>query len=414
MNFIKGIVDSDDLPLNVNRESLQQLKMLKVMYRKLVRKALEMIQKLADAEDEEEEEEGEDEEDEVVDDDLTEEEREKVKAEAKHKRAEKYRTFWKEFGKNLKLGIIEDATNRNKLAQLSRWHSSTSKDDLISLDDYIERMKENQDSIYYLAGESREYLLKAPALQSLIKNGYEVLLLDDPIDEFCMQHLTEYEKKKLVNVAKEGFRLPTDDESSKKRIKKLKQMYKPLTEWWRTTLADYLDSVVISQRLVEDPCVVVASEQGYSARMEGISRAQAYASQDKQHPFMSSKRVLEINPAHPVIRELLERVKEGADDETKELATVLYETALLNSGYSLHDTHGFSRRFFKIFNGAMGIPKDAQLEDPVIDLEEDEEPKDETEAGDETEHHAHPHGHRHPQEDEEDETDNVRRNQDDL
>jgi len=175
-----------------------------------------------------------------------------------------------------------------------------------------------------------------------------------------------------------------------------------------------LDSVVISQRLVEDPCVVVAAEQGYSARMEGISRAQAYASSDKQHPFMSSKRVLEINPAHPVIRELLERVKEGADDETKELATVLYETALLNSGYSLHDTHGFSRRFFKIFNGAMGIPKDAQLEEPEIDLEEDEEPKDETEAGDETEHHAHPHGHAHPQEDEEDETDNVRRHQDDL
>jgi heat shock protein beta len=235
-----------------------------------------------------------------------------------------------------------------------------------------------------------------------------------------MQHLTEYEKKKLVNVAKEGFRLPTDDESVKKRIKKLKQMYKPLTEWWRTTLADYLDSVVISQRLVEDPCVVVAAEQGYSARMEGISRAQAYASSDKQHPFMSSKRVLEINPAHPVIRELLERVKEGADDETKELATVLYETALLNSGYSLHDTHGFSRRFFKIFNGAMGIPKDAQLEEPEIDIEEDEEPQDESheaEAGDEDHHahgHAHPHAHRHPQEDEEDETDNVRRNNDDL
>jgi heat shock protein beta len=414
MNFIKGIVDSDDLPLNVSRESLQQLKMLKVMYRKLVRKALEMIQKLADAEDEEEEEEEEDEETTDVEDDLTEEERARQKEEGKKKRAETYKTFWKEFGKNLKLGIIEDPTNRNKLAQLSRWHSTHTESDLISLDTYIERMKENQDSIYYLAGESKEYLLKAPSLQSLIKHGYEVLLLDDPIDEFCMQHLTEYEKKKLVNVAKEGFKMPTDDESSKKRIKQLKKMYKPLTDWWRSTLNDYLDNVFISQRLVEDPCVVIAGEQGYSARMESISRAQAYASSDKQHPFMNSKRVLEINPAHPIIKELLERVKDGPDDETKELATVLYETALLNSGYALHDAHGFSRRFFKIFNGALGIAKDAPISEPEIEIEEDEEPKSHEHDDDDDDvesHHGHAHGHH---DDDEDETDNVRKSNDDL
>jgi heat shock protein beta len=374
-----------------------------------------MIQKLADAEEEEEEEEEEDEEDmEETADDLTEEERQRQKEEARKKKAEKYKTFWKEFGKNLKLGIIEDATNRNKLAQLSRWHSTHSTEELTSLDAYIERMKENQEAIYYLAGESKDYLLKAPAIQAFIKNGYEVLLLDDPIDEFAMQHLTEYEKKKLVNVGKENVRLPHDDENQKKRIKKLKQMYKPLTDWWRTTLSDYLDSVVISQRLVDDPCVIVATEQGYSARMEAISRAQAYSSSDKQHPFMNSKRVLEINPAHPVIKELLDRVKEGADDDTKEMATVLYETALLNSGYSLHDIHGFSRRFFKLFNGAMGIPRDAPIEDPEIEYDEDEDEK--HGGADEVEVEPHQHGgydHHHHEEDDED-ADNVRRGSGDL
>jgi len=377
LNFIKGIVDSDDLPLNVNRESLQQLKMLKVMYRKLVRKALEMVQKLADAEEEAEEEDAENEEDYEEDyeeeaDDLSEEERQQRKEKARKEKAEKYQTFWKEFGKNIKLGIIEDPANRNKLAELARWHTTYHTDELTSLGAYIERMKDNQESIYYIAGENKDNLLKAPAIQALVKKGYEILLLDDPIDEFCMQHLTEYEKKKMQNVAKEGFKMPAGDEQEKKRNKKIKKMYQPLTDWWRTTLSEFLEQVVVSQRLVEDPCVIVAAEHGYSANMERISRAQAYATADKQHPFMNSKRVLEINPAHPIIKELLERVKEGADSDTADLATVLYETALLNSGYNLHDTHGFSKRFFKIFNGALGIPKDAKIEEPEVDLDEDE------------------------------------------
>ena len=171
-------------------------------------------------------------------------------------------------------------------------------------------MKPNQDSIYFIAGESKDVLLKSPAIQALIRSGHEILLLEDPIDEFCMQHLTEYEKKKMVNVAKESFKMPNEDaELAKKRLKKLKKLYQPLTDWWRQTLSDSLESVVISQRLVEDPCVIVASENGYSANMERISKAQAYASTDKQSPYMNTKRVLEINPAHPVIKELLERVK---------------------------------------------------------------------------------------------------------
>jgi len=224
--------------------------------------------------------------------------------------------------------------------------------------------------------------------------------------------LTEYEKKKTVNVAKEGFKMPTDDENAKKRIKKLKTLYKPLTDWWRTTLNEELDSVVISQRLVDDPCVVVATEQGYSASMERISKAQAYTQTDRQHPLMHGKRVLEINPAHPIIKELLERVNDGIDEDTKDLATVLYESALLNSGYNLADPSGFTKRFFKIFNGAMGIAKDAPIEEPEIDLDEDEEPKeDKHHDDDDDDHDDHKHGHKHH---EEDEDENIKHNSGDL
>jgi heat shock protein beta len=199
-----------------------------------------------------------------------------------------------------------------------------------------------------------------------------------------MQHLNEYEKKKLVNVAKGDFKMPTDDESEKKRLKKLKKMYEPLTDWWRNSLKDDLDSVTVSERLVNDPCVVVASSYGYSPYMERIQKAQAYG---QGNPQTSSKRILEVNPHHPVIKELLERVKDNAEDvETQELAHLLYEAALLNSGYTLSDPHAFSTRFFKIFNGALGVPKDAQVEEIQVDIDDVEE---------EEEHHDHHHGHHH-------------------
>jgi heat shock protein beta len=387
LNFIKGVIDSDDLPINVSRETLQQLRMIKVMGKKVVRKALEMIKKLAEAKDEDEEEDSEyesdsddakkpeDKKEESSSDEVNDADKEK----AKKDKTEKYNTFWKEFGKNLKLGIIEDASNRNRLAELTRWYSTNSATELSSFDDYIERMKDGQESIFFLGGESRELLLKSPNLQGLIKRGYEVLLLDDPVDEFCMQHLNEYEKKKLVNVGKGDFKMPSDDDTDKRRMKKLKKLYEPLTEWWKKTLSEQLENVVVSDKLVEDPVVVVASSYGYSAYMEKVQKAQAYGNQS---PQANSKKILEINPNHPVIKELLERVKDPRDEpenETKELATLLYEAALLNSGYSISDTHAFSTRFFKIFNGALGVPKDAKVEEVHIDLDEssesDEAPK---------------------------------------
>jgi heat shock protein beta len=355
------------------------------MGRKLVRKAIELITKLAeykDDEDDEDEEEGDEDEDETTDDTKkttdSEGDEEKAKEKEKKKQAaiEKYNTFWKEFGKNIKLGIIEDSANRNKLAKVARWRSSLNSSAWISLDDYVSRKKENQNSIYYMGGEDKEVLMRAPAIQGLLKKEYEVLLLDDPIDEYCMQHLTEYGQLKLVNVAKGDFKLPSDDDQEKKKLKKLRKLYEPLTKWWRTVLKDYIEKVEISTRLVEDPALIVASEHGYSPNMERISRAQAYSSSDKQSPFASSKRILEINPSHPIIKELLERVKDNPDSPdqyTADMATLLYESALLNSGYAIHDVSAFSKKFYKVFNGALGIPQDAKVEEIEIDLDDDEE-----------------------------------------
>jgi len=235
-------------------------------------------------------------------------------------------------------------------------------------------MKDGQDHIYFIAGENKDVLMKSPTIQGLLKKGYEILLLDDPIDEFCMQHLNEYEKKRLVNLAKGDVKLPEDD-SQKARQKKLKQIYKPLTEWWRKILDKQLDSVVVSQRLVEDPCVIVATEGGYSATMEKISRAQAYANADRTAHLQNQKKILEINPNHPVIKELLERVKESPDSDTEEMASLLFETALINSGYNLQNPVEYAKKFYKLFNGALGIPKDAKVEELEVNLDEEEEEK---------------------------------------
>lgn len=302
-----------------------------------------------------------------------EEEEEKAEAEQRKKeKKDKYREFWKEFGKNIKLGIIEDSSNRPKLAKITRWFSSHNQTELITFDEYLERAKSGQDTIYFLAGESKDTIMKHPTLQKLLKKGYEVLLLDDPIDEFTFQHLTEYEKKKLVNVGKGDFKFPDEDNNERKRFKKLKKMFKPLTEWWKKILPNDLENVIISQRLVDDPCVLVSSEYGYSANMERISKAQAYSSGDKSNPYSSGKKILEINPSHPAIKELFERVKEDPDQETEELANVLYEGAAINSGYGVKDPNGFAKRFYRLYNGALGIAKDAPVKEIEIDLSEEE------------------------------------------
>jgi HSP90 family molecular chaperone len=198
-------------------------------------------------------------------------------------------------------------------------------------------------------------------------------LLDDPIDEFTFQHLTEFEKKKLVNVGKGDFKFPDDDDIERKRFKKLKKMFQPLTDWWKNLLSVDLENVQISQRLVDDPCVVVSTEQGYSANMERISKAQAYSNTDRNNPYANSKKILEINPNHPAIKELFERVRDDADKETEELARVLYEGAVINSGYTIREPIEFSKRFYRLFNGALGIARDAPIQEMEVDMSDDEE-----------------------------------------
>jgi len=275
---------------------------------------------------------------------------------------ETYVKFWEQFGKNIKLGVIEDAGNRNKLAKLTRFYSTHDKNALTSLDDYIDRAKKSQDSIYFLSGESKEAILNSPLLQGLVKKNYEILLLDDPIDEYCMQHLSEYEKKKLVNVGKGDFKFPEDDED-KNRLKKLKKMYQPLTEWLKNQYKDKVDNVNVSLKLVDDPMAVVSSENGFSASMERINKAQAFANKDRAGVFNTMKKTVEVNPYHPFMRELLERVKSEVDADTEEASKLLFEVALLNSGYQLSETTDFSSRFYRVMSDAMGIPRDSKVEE---------------------------------------------------
>nr|BAF33716.1 heat shock protein 92 [Paramecium caudatum] len=379
LSFVRGVIDSDELPLNVNRETLQQLKMLKVISRKIVKKILELFQDAASVDEDDEEDDTEEGEEDDSMAETTPEEQQRLKDEKKKKKVDDYNEFWKEYGKNIKLGVIEDSSNRQKLAELTRWYSSKNATDLTSFDDYIERAKPGQDSIYYLAGENKEQLMASPIIQGLLKKGYEVLLLDDPVDEFTFQHLNEYKQKKLVNVGKGDFKQPEDNDEQRKRQKALKKVFQPLTDWWRKLLSETVDSVIISQRLVEDPIIVVSSESGYSANMERISKAQAYSSKGG-NAQQFGKKIVEINPNHQAIQELLQRVKDDPDQETEEMARVLYEAALVNSGilefylgYSIPNPEKFATRFYKLFNSALGIDRDAPIKDFEVEIEQEPE-----------------------------------------
>jgi len=337
LSFVKGVVDSDDLPLNVSREQLQQMKMIKVMSKKLVRKTIEMIKDMAEEgleeeEEEDDEEAGEEEEaQEEEQDEQPEDEAEEDDEEEETSTPEKYKKFWENFGKSIKLGVIEDSSNRLKLAKLLRFKSTNDPEKLTSLDEYISRMKDDQDTILYLAGDTKDSILKSPILQKYKKKGYEVLVLDDPIDEFTTQHLSEYEKRKVKSISKDDLSiLDGNDEDAKKKLQKLKEMYKPLTDWLKDHLGKQVERVSVSNKLDEAPLYIFTSQYGYSARMEKINKAQAFANQEKAPSYMLAKKALEINPHHGVMKVLLERIKaasgseEGVDAETKEYVDLLF------------------------------------------------------------------------------------------
>ena len=353
LSFIKGIVDSDTLPLNVSRETLQQHTSLKTIKKKLVRKALDMIRKLA--------EEGQDDDDDeaavAADDSADEEET-------------KYDKFWKNYGKAIKLGIIEDASNRTRLAKLMRFYTSKSPTKLVSLEQYVERMKPGQKSIYYLAGESREALEKSPFLEKLLHKDLEVIYFTDPIDEYTMQNLTEFDDFKFSNASKEDLKFGDDTEAAKARLKKVKEEFKDFIKWWKEILpSEDVEAVKISNRLVTTPCSVVTSKYGWSANMERIMKAQAL-SDDGRMAYMRGRKTLEINPGHPIIKTLKEKSEDDADDEdTKRTALIMYETALLESGFMFEEPKGFAGRLFDMVRRDLGVEADAEVEEPDVDAE---------------------------------------------
>mmetsp|Transcript_30257 Transcript_30257/g.53386 ORF Transcript_30257/g.53386 Transcript_30257/m.53386 type:complete len:826 (-) Transcript_30257:105-2582(-) len=396
LNFVRGVVDSDDLPLNVSREQLQQNKIMKVISKKLVRKVLELMKKLA-----KEEESGEDEDEEKEDGE--EEEKEKKEEDEEEKKDKKdeestWSKFYKEFNKNLKMGCYEDDSNRSKISKLLRFTSTKSDEKDISLDKYLDRMQESQESIYYMSGDTVDVMKKSPALQVFLKKDLEVLMLSDHLDEPCVQKLADYEGKKFVSIQKADVKLD-ETEEEKKKFSKLKDMYKPLTDWWKDTLTEMtekgamkdagvkVEKVELSKRLTDSPVVVVASQFGYSAQQEKIQKSQAFQNKD-QLSMMSGRKTLEVNPNHPVIVDLLSKVKGDKEDKAAlDTAQVLFQTALIESGYEIADPSALVNRVYRLMSKELGVDPDApikEVEVPEEEEEAEEEDKDDSEeTGDE-------------------------------
>jgi len=385
LNFVRGVVDSDDLPLNVSREQLQQNKIMKVISKKLVRKVLELMKKLA----KDEESGGDDEEEEKEE----EEKEDKEKEEKKEKKEEDglWTKFWKEFNKNLKMGCYEDDSNRSKLSKLLRFYTTKSDGKEISLDKYLDRMQESQESIYYMSGDSLEIMKKAPALQIFEKKDLEVLMLPDHLDEPCLQKLADYEGKKFVSIQKADVKLD-ETEEEKKRFTKLKDMYKPLTDWWKKKLTDLTESgamkdagvkiekVELSKRLTNSPVVVVTSQFGYSAQQEKVMKSQAFQNKE-QLSMMAGRKTLEVNPSHPIIVDLLAKVKASESDEAAgNTAEVLFQTAIIESGYEIADPSALVKRIYSMMSKELGVDPDAPLKE--VEVPEDEEEAEEEEAKD--------------------------------
>merc|ERR1712165_445284 len=319
--------------------------------------------------------------------------KEEEKEEKKDKKEEEttWSKFWKEFNKNLKMGCYEDDSNRSKLSKLLRFTSTKSEGKQISLDKYLDRMQETQESIYYMSGDSMDIMRKAPSLQIFQKKDLEVLMLDDHLDEPCLQKLADYEGKKFVSIQKADVKLD-ETEEEKKRFSKVKDMYKPLTDWWKDSLTEFtekgamkdagvkIEKVEISKRLTESPVVVVTSQFGYSAQQEKVMKAQAFQNKE-QIGQMSGRKTLEVNPNHPVVIDLLNKVKADKEDSAaKDTAQVLFQTALIESGYELADASALVNRVYRLMSKELGVDPDAPLTEVEVPEEEETEEEEEEES----------------------------------
>eukprot|EP00276_Gloeochaete_wittrockiana_P018343 CAMPEP_0184351248 /NCGR_PEP_ID=MMETSP1089-20130417/43501_1 /TAXON_ID=38269 ORGANISM="Gloeochaete wittrockiana, Strain SAG46.84" /NCGR_SAMPLE_ID=MMETSP1089 /ASSEMBLY_ACC=CAM_ASM_000445 /LENGTH=782 /DNA_ID=CAMNT_0026684549 /DNA_START=81 /DNA_END=2429 /DNA_ORIENTATION=+ len=346
--FIKGIVDAQNLPLNVSREILQQSKILKSIEKKLVRKILSMIQTLAQDD------------------------------------KEKYDEFYDEFRVNLKLGMLDDAANRERISKLLRFYSSTSSGDLRSFDDYVSSMKEGQDKIYFIAGESKQVVASSPLLEKLNDKGYEVLYFVDPIDEYWVSHLPTFDGKRLVNVAKDGDLGIETEEEKEKSEEDLKQL-EDLNKFFKNVLGNKISKSTVSKRLTTTPSALVSATYGYTANMERIIKSQALNAGQPQS-FIAPRKVLEINPDHPIIKELSRRVQADEEDPiAKDIAEIVYDTAALNSGFSLDDLPAFASRIHRMVSLGLNIP----LSDDSLSSKDQEVLEKEDEVADDHSSHSH-------------------------
>lgn len=339
LGFIKGVVDSEDLPLNISRETLQQSKILRVINKNLVKKSIEMFMELAEND-------------------------------------EDYKKFYEGFNKSIKLGIHEDNKNRNKLADLLRYYSSKSGTEMTSLKEYVERMAENQENIYYITGESKAQVENSPFLETLKQRDLEVIFMTDPIDEHAVQQLKEYDGKKLVNVTKEGLDLNTS-EDEKKAWEEIIAEFEGLTKKMKEVLGDIVEEVLCGERMVASPASLVTSEYGWSANMQRIMKAQVLRD-SQMSSFMVGKKKMEINPRHPIMIELNNKFASDPSDRTvKDLVWLLYETAALTSGFTLDDPVVFAGRIHKLIKLGLSIgggDSDDEEEDEE-DFEDEEMPE---------------------------------------
>merc|ERR1719427_905075 len=328
LNFIKGVVDSEDLPLNISREMLQQNKILKVIRKNIVKKVMDVIEEIQEDKD-------------------------------------NYKKFYEQFGKNIKLGIHEDSTNRKKLAGMLRFYTSASGEEMCSLSDYVSRMKENQKDIYIITGESKEVVSTSPFVEMLKKRGLEVVYMTEPIDEYVVQQLKEFEGKNLVSVTKEGLELPEDEEEKNKREENVKKL-EGLCKVMKDILDKKVEKVTVSTRLVSSPCCIVTSQYGWTANMERIMKAQALRDTSTMG-YMAAKKHLEINPDPPIVENLRARAEADKNDKSvKDLVMLLFETSLLSSGFSLEDPMVHAQRIHRMIKLGLGIDED-ETEEAVAD-----------------------------------------------